>query len=205
MVGGLGVTSANSILTRIYDSLSPHVSLAVRFNLYKIDRVELSGRVFVYIDETLLLNTTVSFTGTSQECGQPSVETIATIESEYLSHSNERNVNLSIQTDFSAWGIRDLMLSINNCGPNCADCGSQGCRACSGFMQLVGVTCSGCIEGFVADGPTNCVACKIECLTCELTSTNCTSCFSGFTLVRNTCLPNPDVRVIGNELTSRES
>jgi hypothetical protein len=66
MVGGLGVTSANSLLTRIYESMSPHVSLSVRFNLYKVDRTDLSGKVQVYIDDQLLLNTTVQFTGTSQ-------------------------------------------------------------------------------------------------------------------------------------------
>lgn len=196
MVGGLGVTSANSLLTRIYEALSPHVSLSVRFNLYKVDRVELSGKVQVYIDDKLLLNSTVPFTGTSQECGQSNVETIVTIESEYLSHNNEKNVNLSIRADFSAWGIRDLLLSINNCGPNCADCGAQGCRACSGFMQLVGVMCIGCIEGFVPDGPTKCAACRIECLTCNITTSNCTSCYVGFTLVRNNCLPNPNVYVL---------
>jgi hypothetical protein len=94
------------------------------------------------------------------------------------------------------------MVSINNCGPNCADCRPQGCVACTGFIQLVGVNCKGCIEGFVANGSDKCVACRSECLTCDLISSNCTSCYDGYTAIRGECLLNPNILLFTEELTA---
>lgn len=139
--------------------MPPHVSISIRFNLYKIDRTDLSGKLQVFADEVLVLNRSVMFTGKSSQCGQSGIDTLMTIDSEEIPHSNENNVTFKFKTDFSAWGIRDVLVIINNCGPNCADCGPNGCRACLGYMKLVGVNCKGCIDGFVMNSG-KCVACR---------------------------------------------
>lgn len=152
----------------------------------------MSGKIRVQIDDTDMLYVTVPFTGTSNECGLSNVETMTTLESGWIGHTRETDVSLTFKAEFGGWGIRDIYLSTSNCGPNCADCSKTGCRACVGFIKLVGVSCEGCIAGFVANG-SNCVACKSDCQTCELNSGNCTSCYDDYTLVRGQCVINPDI------------
>jgi hypothetical protein len=65
MIGGLGSTTSRTVLSREYPSMNPHVSVKIRFNLFKIDRTEVSGKIRVTIDGTDMLYVTVPFAGTS--------------------------------------------------------------------------------------------------------------------------------------------
>lgn len=98
------------------------------------------------------------------------------------------------------------MVTINNCGVNCALCTSAGCQACSGFLNLVGVLCIGCQPGFAAINDSTCIACDTSCMTCEPISGNCTSCYQNFLLINGRCilsgsgwsLSNYDLSIYGN-------
>ena len=188
-VGGSGLTSPNSRISRVFSTLPPHVSLSVRLNYLKVDRTTENSNVLrIYIDGQLIDNQTILLSGSSNECGQPYVDTVASVETSFTAHSNTNDVNITFASDASSWGIRDVMVVINNCGANCALCTSAGCQACSGFLRLVGVTCIGCQVGFVAVTNSICIACDTSCMSCEAVSGNCTSCYSGFIILNGRCI-----------------
>ena len=133
-------------------------------------------------------NQTVLLSGSSNECGSSYLDTISTIETDFVPHTNNQNINVSFTSDATGWGIRDVMIIINNCGSNCAFCTSAGCQACSGFLRLVGVACIGCLPGFAALNSSTCIACDSSCMSCEAASGNCTSCYGGFLLINGRCI-----------------
>ncbi|KAL4460975.1 hypothetical protein ABPG74_016447 [Tetrahymena malaccensis] len=78
----------------------------------------------------------------------------------------------------------------SQCHPNCSLCTDYTvCQACQlEYKYLVNNFCySTCPNTTVKNSRDQCVPCTNNCLTCQLTTDNCTSCNSGFYLVGSVC------------------
>ena len=127
-----------------------------------------------------------------------------------MRNSNNTDITTSVQTtDSSAlWtGYSECLSGFAICGFDmkynnnllgffygAVDIGLKCCRVCE------------YAEGFFFSSNNNtCSFCDVPCKSCFGTSTNCSDCFVGFTLVGNTCVPQNITQVIASELSSNFS
>jgi hypothetical protein len=65
-IGGYGITSPNSRISRIFSSLPSHVTISIRANYLKVDRISNNSNVLrIFLDGQLIDNQTVLLTGSS--------------------------------------------------------------------------------------------------------------------------------------------
>lgn len=127
----------------------------------------------------------------SDICANDSLEAFVTYPAtRYYAHTRTENVNLTITSNSTNWGIRNFRLAFQVCDPSCLGCSKNGCMQCPGYFQIVNLKCEQCPAGYgsLAANAT-CVQCPPNCIVCSasLGSTTCLECSKPFFLFEGVC------------------
>ena len=220
MLGGPTYGQITNVLIRRY-TLPRHILLKLSFWLNRIGDWSGVTGFTASIDGTPYVSiSSFQDPGISPLCLQE-VGPVLVAASEYVSNfvsHNQTEATLTFTvtgtgTNRTLFGINDITLVAFNCPPQCDSCVltanfTPSCLSCNQFLsQSSG--CLLCPNGFYLDTSnpysTICRKCYATCLECVgPSSLNCTSCFTGYSLVGAYCTPNTSLSYVlySQELTN---
>lgn len=121
----------------------------------------------------------------------------------FYNHTKNTNVNLTITSNATNWGVRNIRLAFQVCDETCLNCSTTfGCIECSGYFTLSNLKCTACPAGFgmsTVNQTNTCVQCSENCLSCTVsivnnaTVTTCLECTLPFFLFENNCVKKTNV------------
>jgi hypothetical protein len=129
----VGLAQPGDSITRIFANMQLHYLISITFNIFVVDQTAATqNNLFIIIlDNNILEATYIITTGVSNLCGNVQKEAFVTYSAtKFYAHSNSNNVNLTITSNASNWGIRNMRLAFQVCDSTCLQCGQQGCVQC---------------------------------------------------------------------------
>lgn len=193
----VGLAQRGDSITRIFTTMPPHYFMSITFNIMVVDQVAATqANLFVIIVDNIILEASyITTQGISNTCGGSALEAFVTYPAtKFYPHSNLQNVNLTITSNATNWGIRNLRVAYQICDSTCINCSPEGCTLCQGYFQLSNLVCQQCPSGYgflpAASPTTNhtCIQCPLNCISCIVqifqnsTTALCTTCSEAYFL-----------------------
>ena len=200
--GGWNLFGEYCDVQKNFINVPSHYQVEVDVNLYFVDSWDgESYRVAVDSDQIICKYGECSDWPNVNYCGYSWQDNVEQYASGNSTHSASTLTiyfftYLNQLTSDESYGFKDFKVYLYNyCDNSCATCSANSsptsCTSCLSFAELSGNTCVCRNKFYLSSTPYSyCAKCDVTCMTCTGgASTQCSSCYSGFTLTSGVCNP----------------